>query len=246
MRPPTPRRHPRPATDGCPPMIVNQWVPAAHRGDAIGDSARRVLHLLRGMGHQSDIFAMTIDDDLRDEVRPFTDPEARRGDLTIFHFALVSAMTRGVCQPAPRTRAAVPQRHAGAFLRALRTGHLPARDAQPRGPADAGRPHRRRPRRFGVQPPGTRVDGVHQHRRLPHRHRHPTHHARRSPPRPRCGAGRRPAQLPVRRPHRAEQEDRRPHPAGGVLQALRRRALPLHLRRPDRRACRATTTPSGR
>ena len=23
-------------------MIVNQWVPAAHKGDAIGDSARRV------------------------------------------------------------------------------------------------------------------------------------------------------------------------------------------------------------
>ena len=74
-------------------MIVNQWVPAAHRGDAIGDSARRVMHLLRGMGHHSDIFAMTIDDDLRGEVRPFTDPDARQGDLTIFHFALVSAMT---------------------------------------------------------------------------------------------------------------------------------------------------------
>ena len=28
-------------------MIVNQWVPAAHRGDAIGDSARRMRDLLR-------------------------------------------------------------------------------------------------------------------------------------------------------------------------------------------------------
>ena len=28
-------------------MIVNQWIPAAHRGDAIGDSARRVRDLLR-------------------------------------------------------------------------------------------------------------------------------------------------------------------------------------------------------
>jgi L-malate glycosyltransferase len=74
-------------------MIVNQWVPAAHRGDAIGDSARRVMRLLRGMGHQADLYAMTIDDDLRGEVRPFTDPGACRGDLTIFHFALVSAMT---------------------------------------------------------------------------------------------------------------------------------------------------------
>ena len=32
------------------PMIINQWVPAAHRGDAIGDSARRVRDLLRAHG----------------------------------------------------------------------------------------------------------------------------------------------------------------------------------------------------
>ena len=74
-------------------MIVNQWVPAAHRGDAIGDSARRVRDLLRSLGHESDLYALTIDDDLRDDVRPFGDPAARRGDLTIFHFALPSAMT---------------------------------------------------------------------------------------------------------------------------------------------------------
>lgn len=74
-------------------MIVNQWVPAAHRGDAIGDSARRVRSLLRDLGHQSDLYAMTIDDDLRGDVIPWTDPGARRGDLTIFHFALVSPMT---------------------------------------------------------------------------------------------------------------------------------------------------------
>jgi glycosyltransferase involved in cell wall biosynthesis len=74
-------------------MIVHQWVPAAHRGDAIGDSARRVRDLLRALGHEADIFAMTADDDLRGEVRPWTDPAARRGDVTIFHFALPSAMT---------------------------------------------------------------------------------------------------------------------------------------------------------
>ena len=74
-------------------MIVNQWVPAAHKGDAIGDSARRVRALLRDMGHQSDLYAMSIDDSLRDDVIPWTDSGARRGDLTIFHFALVSPMT---------------------------------------------------------------------------------------------------------------------------------------------------------
>ena len=74
-------------------MIVNQWVPAAHKGDAIGDSARRVRALLREMGHQSDLYAMTIDDDLRGDVIPWTDASAKKGDLTIFHFALVSPMT---------------------------------------------------------------------------------------------------------------------------------------------------------
>jgi L-malate glycosyltransferase len=74
-------------------VIVNQWVPAAHKGDAIGDSARRVRKLLREMGHQSDLYAMTMDDDLRGDVIDWTDASATRGDLTIFHFALVSPMT---------------------------------------------------------------------------------------------------------------------------------------------------------
>lgn len=74
-------------------MIVNQWVPAAHRGDAIGDSARRMRDLFRAEGHTSDIFALTIDDDLKGDVRPFDDPSAAQGDLTIFHYALPSPMT---------------------------------------------------------------------------------------------------------------------------------------------------------
>ena len=74
-------------------MKIHQWVPAAHRGDAIGDSARAVRDLLRGMGHTSEIFALTIDDDLRGDVLPFADPAAAGGDVTIFHFALPSPMT---------------------------------------------------------------------------------------------------------------------------------------------------------
>ena len=35
-------------------MLVNQWVPAAHRGDAVGDSARRMCGLLRELGHDRD------------------------------------------------------------------------------------------------------------------------------------------------------------------------------------------------
>lgn len=74
-------------------MLVNQWLPAAHRGDAVGDSARRVRDLLRGMGHRSEIFALTIDEDMREEVRPFTGAEACAGDITIYHFAVPSPFT---------------------------------------------------------------------------------------------------------------------------------------------------------
>jgi glycosyltransferase involved in cell wall biosynthesis len=74
-------------------MIINQWVPAAHRGDAIGDSARRVRDMLRVAGHDSDLYALTIDEDLGDDVRPFSDAGARQGHITIFHFALPSPMT---------------------------------------------------------------------------------------------------------------------------------------------------------
>ncbi|MFL6280643.1 MAG: glycosyltransferase family 4 protein [Vicinamibacterales bacterium] len=76
-------------------MIINQWVPAAHQGDAIGDSARRVRTMLRAAGHTSDLYALTMDHALRGDVRSFTDPDARRGDITIFHFALPSPMTQG-------------------------------------------------------------------------------------------------------------------------------------------------------
>jgi glycosyltransferase involved in cell wall biosynthesis len=74
-------------------MIINQWVPAAHKGDAIGDSARRMRDLFRSMGYESDLYALTIDDELRGDVRHFEDPAARRAALTIFHFALPSPMT---------------------------------------------------------------------------------------------------------------------------------------------------------
>jgi L-malate glycosyltransferase len=74
-------------------LTVNQWVPAAHRGDAVGDSARRVEALLRKMGFASHLYAMTVDDDLKEGVRPFDHPEARGGDVTIFHFGLASEMT---------------------------------------------------------------------------------------------------------------------------------------------------------
>ena len=74
-------------------MIINQWVPAAHRDDAIGDSALRVRSLLRERHHISDIYALQIDEELRGDVKPFADSESRRGDVTILHFAVPSPMS---------------------------------------------------------------------------------------------------------------------------------------------------------
>jgi len=84
-------------------MVINQWVPAAHRGDAIGDSARRVRDLLRAQGHASDLFALQIDDDMRSEARPFADPASSAGDVTILHFAVPSPMTEAFAR-LPRGR----------------------------------------------------------------------------------------------------------------------------------------------
>ena len=84
-------------------MIVNQWVPAAHNGDAIGDSARRVRTLLRELGHDSELYALTIDDALQGDVRPFSDHDALGGDVTIFHYALPSPMTEAFAR-LPRGR----------------------------------------------------------------------------------------------------------------------------------------------
>jgi L-malate glycosyltransferase len=74
-------------------VIINQWVPAAHKGDAIGDSARKMRTMLRALGHDSGIYALTIDNELQGDVLPFADSAARKGDITIFHYALPSPMT---------------------------------------------------------------------------------------------------------------------------------------------------------
>jgi len=74
-------------------MIVNQWMPAAHRGDAVGDNARVLRDLFRSWGHESNIFALTIDEGLEEEIRPWQDGSARDGDVTILHFAVPSPMS---------------------------------------------------------------------------------------------------------------------------------------------------------
>ena len=121
-------------------MIVNQWVPAAHQGRC--DRRHRAPRARTAARHGPPVRHLRADDRRRPrgDVRPFADPAgAAAGDVTIFHFALPSPMTDGVRAAAARTGAAVPQRDAGALLRALRCRHVPAGGARPAGAGDARR-----------------------------------------------------------------------------------------------------------
>lgn len=73
--------------------VINQWIAAAHRGDAIGDNARVLRDMFRAWGHESHIFSLTIDDDMHGEVLPWSDLSSRDGDVTIYHYAVPSPMT---------------------------------------------------------------------------------------------------------------------------------------------------------
>ena len=64
-------------------MRVKQWLPAANHGDAVGDHARRLQRLFRSWGHESDIYALTIDEGLEDDTRRWGDQASRQGDVTI-------------------------------------------------------------------------------------------------------------------------------------------------------------------
>ena len=153
----------------------------------------------------------------------------------MFHFALAVADDRGVRPPASRARAPVSQRHAGLVLCAVRSGlfrlaslarqelrslvgrvdlalGVSAFNRQELDAAGFGQ--------TGVLPLAVDTSRVTRRRSRPALEHDP---------------GRRVRQLPVRRPHRAEQEDRGSHQAGRALQAVRRCVLSLHLRRPIRR-----------
>lgn len=73
-------------------LRVDQWLPAAHRGDAIGDEAVRIRDTLRRAGMTSEIYALDIDEDAEGDVAPWDD--RRHSDVTILHYALPSPMTR--------------------------------------------------------------------------------------------------------------------------------------------------------
>ena len=75
-------------------MRVDQWVPALHRGDAIGDSARLMRDAFRSWGHEADVYALERDEDLEGDGRLFSEWRAGApSDVVILHYALPSPLT---------------------------------------------------------------------------------------------------------------------------------------------------------
>jgi glycosyltransferase involved in cell wall biosynthesis len=75
-------------------MIIDQWVPALHRGDAIGDSARLMRDAFRSWGHRAEVYGLELDSDLAADGRPFSEWRDQGLDhVVILHYALPSPLT---------------------------------------------------------------------------------------------------------------------------------------------------------
>lgn len=74
-------------------MIVEQFLPAFHYGDAIGNSALSLHRFLEEKGIESRIIAMTIDENMKDKATFFHDYKETPGSLKILHFAIPSGLT---------------------------------------------------------------------------------------------------------------------------------------------------------
>lgn len=74
-------------------MTVEQFLPALHFGDAVGNSALALHRFLLGRGIESRLVAMTCDPCLQEQAVPFADYRLDPEALKILHFAVPSALT---------------------------------------------------------------------------------------------------------------------------------------------------------
>jgi glycosyltransferase involved in cell wall biosynthesis len=75
-------------------MRVDQWVPALHAGDAIGDSARLMRDAFRGWGYEADVYALEMDAGLETDGRYFSAwTPGGPNDVVMLHYALPSPLT---------------------------------------------------------------------------------------------------------------------------------------------------------
>jgi len=71
---------------------AHQALPALSPGDGIGNYARRLREILRGLGLRSEIFAGSVHPDLRSEARPIADMAhtVEPDDALLYHYAITS------------------------------------------------------------------------------------------------------------------------------------------------------------
>ncbi len=74
-------------------MIIEQFLPAFHYGDAIGNSTLSFHNFLKSKGIESRIIALTIDEILEDIAIPFKDYKEDKNSIKILHFAIPSPLT---------------------------------------------------------------------------------------------------------------------------------------------------------
>jgi len=74
-------------------MIVEQFLPAFHRGDAIGNSTLRLHRFLESQGIGSRIVALSMDEGLEDMASDFKDYNESPDSIKVLHFAIPSMLT---------------------------------------------------------------------------------------------------------------------------------------------------------
>ncbi len=74
-------------------MIVEQFLPAFHYGDAIGNSTLSLHRFLEAQGIESRIIALTIDENMQDKAVFFSDYKENPDSIKILHFAVPSSLT---------------------------------------------------------------------------------------------------------------------------------------------------------
>ena len=76
------------------PGRVDQWVPALHRGDAIGDSTLLMRDAFRSWGLAAEVYTLDVDDELASQARLLSAWKAGgTDDVVILHYALPSSLS---------------------------------------------------------------------------------------------------------------------------------------------------------
>lgn len=74
-------------------MIVEQYLPAFHYGDAVSNAALALDRYLRGQGIGSRLVTLTCDEGMRDRAVPFAGYRPDAGAVKVLHFAVPSPLT---------------------------------------------------------------------------------------------------------------------------------------------------------